>query len=54
VAKGVGYGRQGHRLQEFLYYLKVIWLQLMKENSYKSLEPEDLDFIVTDDALEAT
>jgi hypothetical protein len=54
VAKGVGYGRQGHRLQEFLYNLKVIWVHLMNGGPCKSLEPEDLDFVVTNAALEAS
>jgi hypothetical protein len=54
VAKGVGYGRQGRRLQEFLYHLKVIWRQLMNGGPCRSLESEDLDFVVTNAALEAT
>jgi hypothetical protein len=51
VAKGVGYGHQGHQLQEFLYH---IWLHLMNGGPCRSLEPEDLDFVVTNAALEAT
>ena len=57
VAKGVGYGKQGHRLQEFLYGLKVLWLQLTlggPGHTRRSLKPEDLDFVVTKAVLEDT
>jgi len=50
VAKGVGYGRQGYRLSEFLYGLKRLWMELTyggARGSGRGLKVEDLDFIVS-------
>jgi len=53
VAKGFGHGRQGYRLQEWLYGLKALWVSL----TYGGQKPgrvstTDLDFIVTEMELE--
>lgn len=54
VAKGVGCGKQGYRLQEWLYGLKMLWLNLTYGGSGGSgrvLGAKDLDFIVSNAEL---
>lgn len=50
VAKGVGYGKQGYRLQEWLNRLKWLWVDMKFgpiSVSKRHLNDADLDFIVT-------
>jgi hypothetical protein len=57
VAKGVGHGRQGYRLFEFLCGLKALWMQLKYgglKGTGRTLGVKDLDFIVTKSGLEQT
>jgi hypothetical protein len=54
VAKGVGYGRQGYRLREFVFGLKSLWVQLTYGRSGRVMNAEDLDFIVSKSELDRT
>jgi len=55
VAKGFGYGKQGHRLREWLDMLKALWVSLMYggANSLRVFSAMDLNFIATQPELTA-
>lgn len=55
VAKGMGYGKQGYRLQGWLNRLKLLWLDMKFgpiSSSKRLLNDADLDFILSDLELE--
>ena len=55
VAKGVGYGKQGYRLQDWLNRLKWLWVDMKYGPMFASkrlLNDADLDFIVSNLELE--
>lgn len=57
VAKGVGYGKQGYRLPEWLHGLKILWASLTyggSKGSGRAINSTDLDFIVQNEDLQIT
>lgn len=51
VAKGIGHGKMGCKIEEWIHGLKILWEELMLGSRERGLEKRDMDFIVSEREL---